>query len=150
MCPPLPGFRQCWRRNPMQYNLAHLKPTHQTHYPSWSSTWSLSHLPTCISSWTEPSTHRRTGSKLGGGGGCVRHQRRTRNRVRGVAELAALRAHTTKESKRYTRDMTTGILFRGNRSGPPNAPRRRTTPKPQVENTTPGTACVGPVTLGPD
>ena len=78
------------------------------------------------------------------------HQRRTRDGVRGVSELAALRADTTKKSQWHTNGITTWILPRGNRSGPPNAPCRRTTPKPQVEYATPGLACTGPVTLGPD
>ena len=88
------------------------------------------------------------GASWGGGGG--RHQRRTRIGVRGVAELVTLRAHTTKEPQRYTPEITTGIIARGNRCGPSNAPRRRTAAKPQVEYTTPGPAGAGPDTLGPD
>ena len=84
--------------------------------------------------------------QVGGG----RHQRWPRVGVQGVAELAALRAHSTKGPWWYGDGITTGIIAWGNWRGSPHATRRCTTPKSPVEHTTPGPASAGPDTLGPD
>ena len=59
----VPGFRRYWLHNPTQCNLAHSRTLRQIHSPSRSGIWCPSRLPMCILSWTEPSTHGRSGSK---------------------------------------------------------------------------------------
>ena len=75
----------------------------------------LSYIHLVLDSALNP---RALWEQVGGGGGSSTMDA---SWSEGVAELAALRAHTTKGPQRYTHDITTVIIARGNWCGPPNA-----------------------------